>query len=391
MTLGTRMVLGSWRWVPGCSNRKTKNHEQRTRNPEGLSFRRLRQPHRPRGAVLLLVLCAVAILAILAVDLAHRANLESSRCQRSARDAAFRRCSDSGVELAAGLLGEGRDTQGCDYLGDAWNRRLSVALNATEQIDVAVADESGKLNLLVAMSNADGGKTRKSLARLFAYLRAAEPQRDAAWRDIEERLHKRLGVGAAPSVGGPPMPLYTLNALREAGISSETIFGPAVMPAATAQAASAFALSDLLTVFGDGKINLNTAPVPVLYSIDEEFDAALAAKIAAWRTQPAENKQPANEAQPAFRPFQKPGELERVEGIVAVQFIDGHDKIVKNLFAKVQSQVSVSSRCFRARIASRIGERKRVAFVFFETGAVTNGAVSEARTARLIVREELAP
>ena len=162
---------------------------------ERLNSRRVRQP---RGAVLLLVLYAVAILSILAVDLAHRANLESSRSQRSARDTAFRRCEDSGLELAACLLGEARNSPGCDYLGDGWNRRLSVGLIGNEHIDVALADESGKLNLLLAMSNADGGKTRNSLARLFAYLRIAEPQRAAAWQDIEARLRQRLGVVASP-------------------------------------------------------------------------------------------------------------------------------------------------------------------------------------------------
>jgi hypothetical protein len=343
---------------------------------------------RTHGAVLMLVLCAVAILSILAVDLVHRANLESIRSQRGSRDAAFRRCSDSGFELVAGLIGEGRSTQGYDYLGDGWTRRISVALSANERIDVSVSDESGKLNLLVAMSNADGGKTRKSLARLFAFLRGAEPKRDEAWRDAEERLRKRLGIGVPSSVEGLNRPLYTLDGLREAGISTDVIFGAAASHETNGGEGSQFALCDLLTVFGDGKINLNTAPVPVLFSIDEEFDETLAARIAAWRTLPADTGKPADDKL-TYRPFQKSGELEGVEGVVVTQQINGQNQIVKNVFAKVQDRLSVSSRCFSARIVARVGERNRVAFGYFEPSVETAGALAGTKPAKLIVREEL--
>jgi type II secretory pathway component PulK len=59
-------------------------------------------------------------------------------------------------------------------------------------------------------------------------------------------------------------------------------------------------LEDFLTIHGDGKININTAPHEILMSLDKEIDSAVAQSIIDYRS--AEN-------------FTGPSDLSKVPGI----------------------------------------------------------------------------
>lgn len=328
---------------------------------------------RPRGAVLLLVLGAVAILSILAVELAHRSNLDVARSARAAREAGFRRGFDSGLEVASALLSEGRKSDGFDTASDPWSRKIETALSEGGRLVVQVADESGKINILKALgADETTAKTRKSLARLFAYLRKAEPDREKQWEEIEASIRKRLGIDTSAQAGKPAAPgqatttdpgLFTLDGLREAGVPLEFVFGAKTSD----DGQNRWALCDVLTTFGDGRINLNTAPAPVLYALDEEYDEALVGKIESWRG----NAQ--DDGQAAGKPFKSAKDLELIDGVVQKQTVNGQVQIVKNLFAKVQERVGVQSKCFSARILVEVDGRQRWGWGFFEVGAAKTG------------------
>ena len=334
----------------------------------------------PRGAVLLLVLGAVAILSILAFELAHRANLDVARSARATREASFRRGFDSSMEVAKALILEGRKSDGFDTASDPWSRKIETKLSLNERLVVQVADESGKINILKAIGADDtSAKTRKSLARLFAFLRKAEPAREKQWEDIEVAVRKRLGIEAPTQTAKQATPastavndpgLITLDGLREAGVPLEFVFGATQ----TNDAQTRWALCDVLTTFGDGRINLNTALAPVLYALDEEYDDALVGKIEAWRGKSQDDGA-------GGKPFKSVRDLELIDGVVQKQTVNGQVQVVKNLFTKVQDQVSVQSRCFSARILVDIEGRQRLGWGFFEVTMLnTSNAANPANT-----------
>ncbi|MBI3828866.1 MAG: general secretion pathway protein GspK [Planctomycetes bacterium] len=363
-----------------------------------ISKRLLSLGHR-RGVVLLLVIGAVAILAALAVEVAHRSQLDVSRTARSGRDAAFRRDFDSGLAVAKGLLAEKRTSANCDYWGDGWHKELKVELAPGERLALRLEDEAGKLSLQKVASPGDGGVfARKSLERLFENLRKNDPQRERQWDAVELSLRKRLGLQDEPKDGTlkkeekaplkqPPTPpktapLYTLDGLREAGIPLEMVFGQGSFQKPFPDRP---ALCDLLTTFGDGLVNLNTAPEAVLYALDEEYDEGLVDRIAAWRGKTLDMN-----AQSAFRPFRQPKDLEFVEGIVQRAVVDGRPQVIKNLLLKVQTRVTVLSHCFSVRMLAEVEGRTRMGWGFFEVPPATEDG-TPAEGIKLLAFEELEP
>jgi hypothetical protein len=144
-------------------------------------------------------------------------------------------------------------------------------------------------------------------------------------------------------------PLLTLDGLRESGLERDEVFG-------------AEGLCRFLTCFGDGTINLNTAPRAVLSCIDPECDDAMVERIARFRGK-------GDGAFGVYRPFQEPRDLMLVEGIVNRSVgADGHLRITRNLYEKLQGIVSVSSACFSARIDAGVDGHSRQAWLFLKPG-----------------------
>jgi len=288
---------------------------------------------RERGAALLLVLAAVALLAALAVELASRASADSLRVTRSIRDGAFRRLFDSGAEIARGLIVEPEPSK-IAHWGQPWNREFPFSLNPSETGTVRLSDENGKLNIARAISHPDEAPgIRDAVGRLFQYLARQDGRNARLWKDLEDKVLRRE-------------PLVTLDGLRETSLEVSQVFG-------------SDGLSRVLTCFGDGKINLNTAPRAVLASLDPEFDDAMVERIAGYRGK--------REGEPgSYKPFQEPQDLMLVEGIVNRSVgEDGRLRVTRSLYEKVQGLVTVGSSCFSARIEANVDGRRRQAWAFF--------------------------
>ena len=316
-----------------------------------------------RGAVLLLVIAALAILTVLAVELAVRAKADVTRSARGAREATFRRILDSGVEIARTLLSKRNAAEGYDGWGFGWEREVRLELGPGESVSVRVEDESGKLNILrAAGSDEAGARARAALGRLFERLDKAYPFQK--WQEIGAAAMKRAAESAK---GGEP--LQTLDGLREAGISRELVFGSFKPDPGRPQVA----LCDYLTVFGDGKANVNTAPDAVMFSLSEEWDEALAGRIVRRR-----GARSAEESL-GVKPFREVRELDAVEGMLRK---DERGAVIANLLVKVQDSIGVQSACFSARILAEAGDRSREAWAFFEQ----SGGVM-----KLVAFEEIEP
>ena len=210
--------------------------------------------HRCRGAVLLLVIAAVALLAVLAVELASRASVQAMQTVRASRDAAFRRLFDSAMEVATGILAEA-DPKPCDCWKDPWNQEVRLTLREGETVVFRMADESGKICVGSGGGPEDTSSQGEMLARIFKYLGSRrDPEGAEAWNETALKVYQRLGVvwvddSLVRSFETPS--LLTLDGLREVGLRIDEVFGET-------------GLARYLTCFGNGRININTAPPAVL-------------------------------------------------------------------------------------------------------------------------------
>lgn len=286
---------------------------------------------RDRGAALVLVLGAVALLTVLAVELASRASADALRAIRASRDATFRRIYESGVAIARALILEA-SSGAADHWGEAWNREVTFKLGAEERGTVRVFDENGKLNVGRIYTRPEEAEAiRAQVGRLFDYLERRSRSEGMDWKDVRDKVLRRLHAA---------VPLYSLDGLREAGVEAFEILSP------------------YLTCFGDGLINLNTAPRAVLYAIDPEVDEMMADRIASYRG--------GREGEVGrYRPFEDSQDLMLVDGIVTrTLHPDGSFRVTRNLYEKLQGRICVRSSCFSARVAASIGEKSRVAWAF---------------------------
>jgi len=326
---------------------------------------------RDRGVVLLLVMAVVAVLAALAVELAARAGVDVLLASRSLDESAFRRLADSGIEFGKGLLRE-PEAGTYDFWGELWNQEVRLPMSPSEAVVVRVSDESGKINI-ARKPGTRGDPTRltRELHRLFEYLERYEPGRTEELRDLERRLDLRLGLIPPEEGDVAPDPLLTLDGLREAGIGTAQIFGKG-------------GLAQYLTCFGDGKVNVNTAPRAVLYALDPEIDAQMADRISAYRGD-------ADGRTGTYKAFEEPKDLELVDGMVDRSAAQGQARVVRNLYLKIQPRVTTRSTAFGIRVTCRVGERSRDVWAFFEPSVEARAGEKPRRALRRLAYEEILP
>ena len=328
---------------------------------------------RDRGVVLLFVMAVVAVLSLIAVELASWAGVDVLLASRVGREAAFRRLSDSGVAVGRALLRE-PEAAPYDFLGERWNEGARFSLGPEETVDVRVADESGKINVALGARGPGGASgLGRALGRLFEYLRRYEPGRTEELRDVEARVRSRLGLLPAKDgeVAPKPEPLVTLDGLREAGLSAEQVFGER-------------GLARFLTTQGDGRVNLNTAPRPVLYALDDDLDAGLVDRIVAYRGDP-EGKRG------VYKAFEDVKDLRLVDGVVERHTFESQTKVVRDLFSKISSRITVRSTAFSVRVRSRVAGRERETWSFFEPGREERAGEKPRRTLKALAYEEILP
>jgi len=288
-------------------------------------------PYKDRGAVLILVLGALALLAIVAVNVSYRSRMDVIRSVRSSENAAVRRGFLSAIEVAKAALAATDPAQQYVFRGDPWGKRREFDIDGFN-VTVEIDDEAGKLSIPALVENPGEGKT--ALKRLFTLLKRLQPEQEELW----ERTEKKLGETLF-SAGSQAKDILTLDQLREGGIPRAVVFDAD---------GSSNALERYFTCFKSQKVNINTASEAVLSALDEDFDAEQVARIIAWRGNGDAGK---------FRVFRTPQDLEAVEGIVQTAMVDGEKKVIKNAFFKVKEKIAVGSTYYCARIEVKNGAR----------------------------------
>ncbi|MCX5838988.1 MAG: type II secretion system minor pseudopilin GspK [Deltaproteobacteria bacterium] len=232
-----------------------------------------------RGVALIIVLLMVSIIVALTIQLNRDTRSEVYGAANISDGIRLRYIAESGFYVGEALLLA--DKTSFDALTEPWANTEMIALQSEGFFDngsfkLAIQDETGKIlvNRLIS-GNAYNPLIREFLLRLltgpYFHLeqRRAEELMDAIkdWIDADDEV---TGGGAEGAYyAGLARPYTAKNApidcieelLMVKGVNRELFYGTGDSPG----------LVQCLTVFGDGRININTAPRPVLRALAAEM------------------------------------------------------------------------------------------------------------------------
>ena len=244
-----------------------------------------------QGSILVLVLLLMGVLVAIALYGLRMAQVESSGAKVVDKRLQGRGLSASGVRLARFLLLRDLrldlEQERVDHPGEAWGRfpeTRQVRLPELESgaIEGQIVDEQGKFPLN-ALLDGDGNwrsAYRRVLENLLTgHFEVSESKAETVlsslkdWMDPDEEPSGTRGAESAyyrqrdkpwTCRNGPLRSLAELRFVR--GVSQKLYSGSEGGPG----------LRDLATVHGDGGINVNTAPEPVLAALIKQQETGLA-------------------------------------------------------------------------------------------------------------------
>jgi general secretion pathway protein K len=222
-----------------------------------------------RGVALIVVILMVSIIVALTIQLNRDMRSEVYDAANLSDQTRLRYVAESGIHVGDALLLA--DKNSFDSLAEDWADTEMVSLKSEEffnnaSFQLAIEDECGKIpiNKLVQGSGYNSS-VREMLLRLLAgphFLlesQKAEEITDAIkdWIDADRQT---TGRGRESMVKNAPLDCIE-ELLMIKGVSRELFYGSERF----------YGLRGCLTVFGEGKININTAPKPVLLALSAQM------------------------------------------------------------------------------------------------------------------------
>jgi len=311
------------------------------------------------GAVLVLVLMVFSALSLLSFGLCHRVRLDLKRARVRGDDLKAYYLALGGVYRAvAALQGfEPTEDEGevCHF-GQSWHLNTAAgAEGCFEQIDVSwlaeaslfysVMDEEGRLN--VNTSSPAGWVNLPGMQEeiIYAILDWQDGDSEAYPNGAESGYYARQRR-PYKAKNGPTSIIWELALVKDVdwvklrgedwngnGVLDEMgeNDGPALRPMDDGDGVLDSGLLDFFTVYGEGKVNINTASAAVLFSLPD-IEVATARSIVEMRTGP--DGEPYTADDKFFRSFE---ELAEVSGVTPyqlelfeqyVQFASKHFRVV---------------------------------------------------------------
>ena len=249
-----------------------------------------------RGIALMLVLLFVVLLAAIVTDFMYRMHVEASLVIAHTSDHDAYLAAKSGVATSMSILHadrianieESTEFGGVyDGLEEAWAQPASVSSYNEDMVNITITDEYGKINLnALVFESADGvevvNATLEQIVRdiftLFIGMEEDPTDLILDWLDSDDDVRELGGEsdyyeGLTPPFSSKNGPFDSIEELLLLpGITPEVYFG---LPSEEEQLEAEtnppeeggrqlIALTELFTVHGhpEGKINLNTCPVP---------------------------------------------------------------------------------------------------------------------------------
>lgn len=261
------------------------------------------------GFVVIVVLCVVITLSVLLVafNQESRANLHAVEDFRKSAQAL--NCARAGLNIAIAAAEGLPDIHFDKSLQSLFSGEKAIALDQGQCL-ITVSEESGKLN--VNLLKEDNGRLNRPLVehllRLIDALNregAGESRIDYSivpsimdWIDSDDQVTsltfvKHNNLGAESNYYSRSSPPYRC---RNASVETieELLAVKGISPEVLER------LGDCLTVYGDGKVNINAASELMLTSLSENMDRALAQVIIERRR---------------FKPFESVAELRDLPGM----------------------------------------------------------------------------
>ena len=285
-----------------------------------------------RGIALLLVISVTTILVATALEYNRRARFTVLSTAAARDRLKLSQMASSGIHAAMALLAKDRAESEVDSLQEDWANpdKISELLNEIPfeegELTVSITDEMGRIqiNALVLFpdSRTFNDPQRRTLERYLYFLNDAteETPEDSQppaiinslkdWLDSgdDDAITGLSGAESAyyqdldPAYSSRNGPIADINdLLLVKGITPEIFYGSAEKPG----------LADVLTVHGmrpgagtnfafSGKININTAELPVLLALMPSENQDLAATLYELRQQAATEKDAPNFSDPAW-------------------------------------------------------------------------------------------
>lgn len=237
-----------------------------------------------RGTALILTLLIIATLAGMTIGFSGESGVELTLAGYTRDRYRAQLVARSGIEESMALIANDQEL-GMDSLNEDWHQldTLSVLKGLGEEgmtLSGGVVDESGKINLnyLVTETGEVDERREEQLRRLFRVLSLKEEMVNPLldWLDQDE-LERQDGAEAYwyqnleepyPCANGPlltPGQLFLVKGMRPL----EQFEGKRIL--------------DYVTIYSEGKVNINTAPSEVLQCLSEFLDEAMAAAIIEYR------------------------------------------------------------------------------------------------------------
>lgn len=250
----------------------------------------IRRPNR-RGVALILVLLMVTVIVAFTLQFNRDSRNEIYGAAALSERLRLRCVAESGIQAGQALLLA--DGNHFDALTEPWGNTEMLSLKSeglfeNASFKVAITDEAGKIAINQLVTGAAfNPQLYDILLRLLTgvHLRLERGRAEnllAAIKDWLDPDDEVTGGGAESAYyAGLGRPYRAKNAaldcieelLMVKGMTREIFYGTA----------ETVGLVHCLTAFGDGKININTAPVPVLLALAAEMTAGDAARLDEYR------------------------------------------------------------------------------------------------------------
>jgi general secretion pathway protein K len=280
------------------------------------------------------VLVLVSVLSLMALEFSQRSVLHLRMTMNYALSKKASSYAFGGYHAALSLLMN--DTNSYDGPGDMWFGDLPAVPFGSGSVSVKIVDEQARFNVakLVTEFGFEDKRRATMLSRLFEELALETGLVDALvdWQDsddlpmpegAESAYYASLTPPSAPR--NKPM-LSPGEILTVSEFDRDLLFLPPAKRSVTASA-ELFSLSEYVTVYGDGKFNINSASVPVLRCLSADMDRSIAEDIANRRE---------------TAPFETIEDLKEVESVSDV------------LYDEISSLITVKSAVFRIESAGRV-------------------------------------
>jgi general secretion pathway protein K len=244
-----------------------------------------------RGIALIIVLLMISIITALTLQLNREMRSQVYEAANLSDGIRLRYVAESGFYAGEALLLGDRNA--FDALTELWANTEMIALQSENFFDNAsfrleIEDEAAKITINnLVNGNAYNPPVRELLLRLLTgpYFHLEQGKAEALldaikdWIDSDDEVTGNGAEGAYYS--GLDKPYTVKNApldcieelLMIKGMTRDLFYGTAESPG----------LTQCLTVFGDGRINVNTARKPVLRSLAAEMTDDVADKIDKYR------------------------------------------------------------------------------------------------------------